>query len=152
MSRPHLIAGLCFLGLAAFLGLEARKLGYYSSLGPGAGFFPLWLSLALGALSLTLLAGAARGRIGDAGVAFLPPRDALLRIIAIVLGLSFVLFTLDLLGFTVAMAIFGVWTMLVMGSRSVVQIGIVALLGSVGSKALFVDLLGVALPAGKFGW
>ncbi len=152
MSRPHLAAGLGFLLLAVFLGREASRLSYYSSLGPGAGFFPVWLCGALALLSLGVLAIAVRGRIGDAQTPFWPEAAALRRIGGVLLGLAFVVVTLNLLGFNLAMAAFAVWSMLALGCRDPLQIAAVALLASFGSKALFVDLLGVALPSGAFGW
>lgn len=152
MSRPHLVAGFGFLLLAAFLGWEASGLSYYSSLGPGAGFFPVWLCGVLVALSLGVLASAARGRIGDARTAFWPEAAALRRIGAVMLGLMFVVATLNGLGFRLAMGIFTVWSMLALGCRGWLQIAVVASIASLGSKALFVDLLGVALPTGALGW
>ena len=152
MSRPHLVAGLGFLLLAAFLGREATGLSYYSSLGPGAGFFPVWLCGVLAVLSLGVLAGAVRGRIGDAHTAFWPEAAALRRIGAVLLGLAFVVATLNLLGFRVAMGVFTVWSMVALGCRGWMQIAAVASIASLGSKALFVDLLGVALPTGTLGW
>jgi len=152
MTRPHLAAGLAFLLLAAFLGWEASKLSYYSSLGPGAGFFPVWLCGLLGALSLGVVANALRGRFANGDAPFWPEATARWRIAAIVAGLVFVVAMLDLLGFQVAMAIFAAWSMLALGCRNALLILAVALLGSIGCKALFVDLLGVALPAGRLGW
>jgi putative tricarboxylic transport membrane protein len=152
MTRPHLAAGFAFLVLAAFLGWEANRLNYYSSLGPGAGFFPVWLCLALGLLALSVFAAAARGRLAISDARFWPERPALLRILAVLAGLVFVIATLNILGFRITMAIFCVWTMFALGCRGVLQIATVALLGSIGCRALFVDVLGVALPSGVMGW
>jgi hypothetical protein len=152
MTRPHLAAGLAFLLLAAFLGWEASRLSYYSSLGPGAGFFPVWLCVALAVLALGVLASAGRGRLAISDARFWPETPALLRILAVLAGLVFVIALLNTLGFRIAMAIFCVWTMLALGCRGPLQIAVVAILGSIGCKALFVDLLGVALPSGSLGW
>jgi putative tricarboxylic transport membrane protein len=152
MARPHLVAGLVFLLLAAFLGREAGRLSYYSSLGPGAGFFPVWLCVVLALLALSVTVNALRGRIAGVDGRFWPENGALLRIAAVLGGLAFVVATLNILGFRIAMAIFCVWSMLALGCRSPLQIGAVALLGSIGCKALFVEVLGVALPSGILGW
>ncbi|MBL8702431.1 MAG: tripartite tricarboxylate transporter TctB family protein [Alphaproteobacteria bacterium] len=151
MTRGHLVAGLCFMALAAFLGWEATRLSYYSPLGPGAGFFPVWLCVALAALSLAVVLGALRS--GAALPAdFWPDRGGALRVVAVVAGLVFVVLALKPLGFRLTMALLGLELMLALGCRSVLQIAVVVLLGSVGSYALFVDALGLALPVGAFGF
>lgn len=152
MARPHLVAGLVFLLLAAFLGWEAGRLNYYSSLGPGAGFFPVWLCAALALLASSVMANALRGRIAGTAARFWPGKPALLRIAAVLVGLCFVVAALDILGFRIAMAAFCIWTMLALGCRGPLQVGSVAVVGSIGCKALFVDVLGVALPSGILGW
>ena len=152
MTRAHFVAGICFLALAAFVGSEAARLDYYSPLGPGAGFFPVWLSVALGALSLTVIAAAFRSRASRPPQPFWPGRRATLQILAVLLGLAFVVVALKPLGFRITMAVFAVGVMPALGSRSPVQIAGVALLASIVSYALFVDGLGLSLPVGVLGF
>ena len=54
VQRAHQITGVVFLLIAAFLGYHAVKLRYYTPLGPGPGFFPIWLCAILGLLAVTL--------------------------------------------------------------------------------------------------
>lgn len=152
MTRPHAVAGVVFLLLSAFLGRESTRLAYYTPLGPGAGFFPVWLCVALALLALIVLAAALRGRLVVGEARFLPAPAALGRVVAIVAGLAIVAATLPVLGFRITMAAFCVGAMLALGAREPVPIVVVALLGSVGCKALFTDALGLALPAGVLGW
>ncbi len=68
MQRIHQGAALFFLAFSAFVVWESWNLEYYTHLGPGAGFFPLWLGVIMGGLSLDLAhpglrtQGAARRR------------------------------------------------------------------------------------------
>ena len=55
MQRIHQGAALCFTVFSAFVVWEAWNLEYYTPLGPGAGYFPLWLGILMGGLSLAWL-------------------------------------------------------------------------------------------------
>jgi len=55
MQRIHQAAALFFLAFSAFVVWESWNLEYYTHLGPGAGFFPLWLGVIMGGLSLIWL-------------------------------------------------------------------------------------------------
>jgi len=48
MQRIHQAAALFFLAFSAFVVWESWNLEYYTHLGPGAGFFPLWLGVIMG--------------------------------------------------------------------------------------------------------
>jgi putative tricarboxylic transport membrane protein len=55
MKRSYQITGTALLLLAAFIAWEALKLKFYTHLGPGPGFFSLWLSLILGVLAVLMI-------------------------------------------------------------------------------------------------
>ena len=51
MRLTYQITGAVLLCFSIYVGVEALELRYYTSLGPGPGFFSCWLSLILGILS-----------------------------------------------------------------------------------------------------
>ena len=71
MQRIHQAAALFFLAFSAFVVWESWNLEYYTQLGPGAGFFPLWLGVIMGGLSLIWLVQVS-GRKGRPGGRRLP--------------------------------------------------------------------------------
>ena len=87
MRLAHRIAGAVLLALALFLGAVAFRLSYYSSLGPGPGFFPLWLCGLLAILALAMIAQATLGGDGPLPVDFFPDRTGALRIAVAILAL-----------------------------------------------------------------
>ena len=57
MTARRLDAGLgaALLAVAAFFGHGAMGMRYFTSIGPGPGFFPRWLALLLAVLGLAIL-------------------------------------------------------------------------------------------------
>ncbi len=152
MTRAHAALGLALLALAAMLGWHATRLTYYSPIGPGPGFFPVWLCVALAALAASVIASGLRSREGIPGGDFVPPRAGVLRIVVVVAALGALVPGLELLGFRLAMAAFCVVILLALGCRSPLQFALATAAGSLGAHALFADALGVALPAGLLGF
>ena len=152
MSRAHAAIGVALLALAAWLGWHASRLTYYSALGPGPGFFPVWLCVALAVLALSVTLSALRARETLPGDDFVPERAGGIRILAVVAALAFVVPGLEILGFRVAMGLFCLAVLLALGCRSPIQIGATVIVGSAGAYALFADALGVALPTGALGF
>lgn len=151
MTRGHQIAALAFLAVAAVLGWEAARLTYYSSLGPGPGFFPVWLCVVLGALSLSIFVGAMIAR-RPLPADFWPERQGIVRIAIVLTALVFVVLALKTLGFRLTMLAFALVLLLALGRRNPIEVVAVALLASVGVYALFVDHLRLSLPIGIFGF
>ena len=54
MKRPWQIASLIFVFLSLFVLIHSFSYPYKDRLGPGPGFFPFWMSLITGVLSLAL--------------------------------------------------------------------------------------------------
>ncbi len=148
--RIHQLSGLALLGLAAALVYGSLQLRYFTSLGPGPGFFPLWLSLVLGVLALVMIAQATLG--GDLPAEAAPDRAGYLRMLAIVAAIAGAALGLDRLGFATTMLVANLFVLFAMGWRRPVPILIVALCGSFGVFHIFTRLLNVPLPAGPFGF
>ena len=147
MQRIYQAAALCFVALSAFVVWESWNLEYYTNLGPGPGFFPLWLGVVLGGLSLAWLVRES-GRSGKSkGGAFLPPRAGIVRILSMLAALTAMAGLMNLLGFQLTMFLFLLFLLMVMGRQTLWVTLVVALLCSVGVYHLFGGYLDVALPA-----
>ena len=164
---------VALVGLAALIG--SRAYPYWTPLGPGPGFFPRWLGgllLVCGLLWLVQLVRAARagrattapaGADGtdaggpDAGgtavseAMLVPEEDApeysLPTVLAIVVSLCLLAATLEVLGYQLAMFLFVLFHLLVLGRRRLLLSLGLALLCSVGVFVAFTRFLTVPLPA-----
>jgi putative tricarboxylic transport membrane protein len=150
VRRRHQVAAAVSLGFAAFVAYQAVHLKLYTPLGPGPGFFPLWLAVALGALAVTLFVQATLGPAAPAEP-LLGDRAGALRVAAILGTLTATVLLLEPLGFrltTLAGYLVLLWTL---GRPRIVVALAVALAASFGVFHVFVHWLKVALPVGGFG-
>jgi len=146
MQKIHQGAALCFTVFSAFVVWESWNLEYYTPLGPGAGFFPLWLGGAMGGLSLAWLVQVSGGKGRPPEVAFLPGREGLVRLLSVLCALVAATLLMDFLGFQLAMFLLLVFLLRVPGRQKVWLTLVIALLGSVGIYHLFGSYLDVQLP------
>ena len=146
MQRIHQIAALGFMASSAFVVWESLDLEYYSNLGPGPGFFPFWLGTVLGMLSLVWLVQVSgrSGRPKDG--AFLPGRAGIVRIVSSLAALVALAGLMNPLGFQLAMFLFLVFLLMVLGRQRLWVTLIIGLLGSVGVYHVFGSYLDVSLP------
>jgi putative tricarboxylic transport membrane protein len=152
MQRIQQGAAVCFVLFSILVVWGSLDLEYYTKLGPGAGFFPLWLGVAMGALSLVWLIQVFRRTGKSTTAASLPGRFGVTRILAIVASLVAAALVMNLLGFQVAMFLLLVFLLLFMGRQSIWLSVIVALAGSVGVYRVFVATLDVQLPASSLAF
>jgi hypothetical protein len=136
------VAQAVLIVISAYIFLESRSLGIWTDGGPGPGFFPLVLSIALAALSVVWFIQTRR----DASEAK-PGENHLGRQAAITTASLILLASLlNVLGFQLALLLFLLFHLRVMGRVRWVTSLAVAVLGSVGAFHLFNDLLMVSLP------
>lgn len=145
------ITGLVLLAGAALVAHEGWQLRYWTSLGPGAGFFPLWLAGILALLSIGMVAQARFGAPVAAEDAEPLTRPAALRVAAVVASLCAVAALMEPLGFRLTMTAFLFLLLVLLGGQRAWLAALIALAGGFGGHALFDRLLGVALPAGRLG-
>lgn len=142
-------AQLVLIAVGAYVAVEARSLGLWTSLGPGPGLLPLILGVALVGLSLTWLVQTVverrRASAVDTGEA---PGEPLDRpyVLGIVGGLIVLASLMELLGFQISMAVFLFAELLLLGKQRWWVAAPVALVGSVGVFVLFDRVLAVQLP------
>src|SRR5512133_406658 len=106
MRRVNQVAGLVFLVGSLLVMLEARNLEYYTKLGPGSGFFPMWVGGALTLLSVIWLVQESRRPSEPVAEDYVPKRGGMLRILAILVALAVIGFTVDTLGFQLVAFVF----------------------------------------------
>lgn len=158
LSGPAL---LFLLGGAVIWG--SSMLGFWVSLGPGPGFFPLILGILLiglsGAWALELLrsgrnveTASDQAEDGTIQSPKLPGHadepDVPLKRVAVIVG-SLILLALGMetLGFQLSMLVFLIFHLGILGRRHWLLTAIVSVAGSFGVFTLFTVLLSVSLPA-----
>ena len=150
MRRAWQIAAAVFAVLFAVWAQQSWQLSLQDSLGPGPGFFPFVLSIAGVALAVTLIVKPLPRAESDADtdVLLIPERDALWRVLIMLAALIVATAALDIVGYRIAMGVFCVVLLRVLGARNWWVIVIFAIAASVGAYALFSDVLKVPLPEG----
>lgn len=146
MQRIHQIAAVCFMALSGYVMVASVKMEYYTILGPGPGFFPFWLGLTMGGLSLIwfIQVSMQSGKPKDG--TFLPEKKGVFQILSILSALSAAA-VMDIIGFQLTMFLFMVFLLRVVGRSSLWTTLIIAIVNSVGVYHLFGRYLDVQLPA-----
>ena len=152
MSRVNQIASVVFLLGSVLVGIYSwMDLQFYTRLGPGPGFFPFWLSVIFGILSVIMFCQATFGRPEPMPTDFYPTRTGYLRIGAIILTLVGTALMLEPLGFRLTMLLFYLFLLYVLGKQNLIVTTAVALTGSFGIFYVFVTFLKIPLPVGMLG-
>lgn len=150
MQRTYQITGIVFLLIAVLLGYHSLTLRYYTSLGPGPGFFPIWLCILLGLLAVALIVQARRAAPEPLPDGFFASRAGYFRILVVLVGLFAVPTLMPFFGFRLTMLAFYLVLLIFLGRRNPVEIVVLALAGSFGAFSVF-QLLSQPLPVGVFG-
>ena len=139
-------AVVTLVGAAALVG--SRAYPYWTPLGPGPGFFPRWLGGLLVVCGLVWLLQVLRT---DRAAPVVPEEEApeysLPTVLAIVVSLCALAATLEVLGYQLAMFLFVLFHLLVLGRRRLVLSLVLAFVCSIGVFVAFTRLLTVPLPA-----
>ena len=96
-------AGLLLLGVA-FSGMALWKYTYWGPTGPGSGFLPFWLGLAMAVLAAGLLLGTRRAR--EPGARWLPEGAGLRRLVAVLGVTAGLVVVLKIVGMVVGTVLF----------------------------------------------
>jgi hypothetical protein len=152
MKRWYQIASVVSMLVAAFLARESLRLRYYTPLGPGPGFFPLWLSILLAILAVAMFWQATFGKPEAMPADFYADRKGYLRIGAVVAALVGVIVLIEPLGFRLVMLAFYLFLLAALGRQHPLVTGTIALAGSFGVYYVFAHWLAIPLPIGLFGF
>ena len=160
MKRGWLVATAAFFALFCFTIWESLDLPILDALGPGPGFFPLWLSLIGAVLSFLLAIETARIPVlGDGtslrllggATGLTPARGALSRILPIIFALAGPAAANRPLGWRITATVVAAVLLIALGARSPLAIVPFAAAAGFGVFHIFYYWLKVPLPIGTFG-
>lgn len=152
MQRVYRIAGLALLALAAAVVYGALQLRYYTSLGPGPGFFSFWIGIVLGLLALVMIAQTFRQSPEPLAWDFVPDRAGFIRIGLVLLSLLIAALFLERIGFFLTMLVVYMLLLRGLGGYRLLTTAVAAVLVSFGTYYVFVKWLNVPLPSGVLGF
>ena len=146
MARRDVVAASALLLFAVLAAFESARLLPFGGLrNPGPGFFPWWVSLALGLLALVLLG---RSLVKGRGFRKIEAGGRLLNVVGVLAVLAVYSLSLDVVGYPIAtFAVVLFMLRVTEPHRWPLALGI-ALLAAGGSYVLFAVWLAVPLPAG----
>ena len=146
MRRVNQGAALFFFAGSVLVMRESLNLEYYTNLGPGPGFFPLWLSGILALLSAIWFVQVSRQAGEPLDEDFIPRGSAVVRILSILGALTLFGLLMDTVGFQILAFVFLLFLLLALGRQNPALTLVIALAGSFGLYYLFTGYLDVSLP------
>lgn len=146
------LAAFFFLTVGIFFSCYARLVEIGSWHQPGPGFFPFWAGIILSAMSVALLLRSYAPKILPAHPPFFPQRDSWKRVLATFLALIAYNLFLSPLGFTLTTFLFLAFLVKFIFPQTWMRTLMVAILGSVITRLLFINFLETQLPKGIFGF
>jgi hypothetical protein len=158
MKRINLFFGCMLLTFFLFMAYTARTTLPYlaegSFTGPGSGFFPFWVSMILVGLTLYWLIQIAVSPGEEVPEDFIPHRREGILVLMVFIDLIVLAAIMDYTGFSVAMFIFLMVMVTILGERNLRNM-IYYTIFSVGVTAFFVIVFGqwleVAFPKSQIG-
>ncbi|MEW6671336.1 MAG: tripartite tricarboxylate transporter TctB family protein [Thermodesulfobacteriota bacterium] len=146
MTRVHQAACLIIFIFSIWVGVEAIHMNYYTSLGPGPGFFPFWLALFMILMCIIwfiqLWLKPLKGKAMDA----VPDRAGLLRVAALIASTAVFGLLVEHLGFSLLMFAFLLFLLYALGRQTLFVTLTVSIFGSFGVYYVFTKYLNVHLP------
>ena len=140
------MTGVLFLALGIYVAIAARRMEYFTPIGPGAGFFPFWLGLLMAVLAAVWLGQVSLGSPVVTPEGFVPDRAGVTRIVAVLLALVLLTGLVDRVGYCLAMLAFSLALLVGVGRQPLVVSLPFALTASFGFYYVFRYWLGVQLP------
>ena len=152
MRRADQLTGIIMFVFALAVMEGARRMPPSGTFGPGAGFLPFWLGVAMAALSVMLLVNATREPVTAGARAPFPTGWKLLPLVETVIGLGAFILLLEVLGFLLATALLTAFLLKVVERERWVTTGLVAVANAGALYIVFRILLGVSLPKNVLGF
>ena len=141
---------MILLALAVAYSATAARYTYWNASGPGSGFLPFWLGVALAILAVILLVGAVRQR--DAGPAWAPRGHGAVRFVVVIVATAAFIVLMPVVGMTLATALFLAVLLKALEGRSwPTTLGVAVGMAAV-NWAIFTWWLRVPFPTGFLGF
>ena len=150
-DKGNLISGACLAAFGIYVISVASKLPYVSEVGPGSGFFPLWLGigLVLFASGLTFGSFASSGnRAKNESQSWKTSARALAGWLALMIAVAL----LSRIGFALSFAILTMFLIVALDRRPARLAVAVGIGLAVAFHLIFVIALDVTLPVGPWGF
>ena len=133
-----------------FAAVALRNYTYWGTTGPGSGFFPFWLGLAMAVLAALLLVRAVREP--DPGPPWVPHGRGLVRFLGVLGGAVAFLVVMPWLGMAVTTVLFLVGILKLLEGHSWAASVAIALATALVNWAVFAWWLRVPFPTGVLGF
>jgi hypothetical protein len=149
MWHANILAGLAvfLLGIATTV-VAWQTLPYTGEFGPGPGFLPLWLGIALVVCSIPVIITDLRNRDRSEKL-FQPETWKCLKVLILIVV---VFLTLPVMGFSAGLALITAGGMRIMGKRSWISCVVTVIATAVCIHYLFGQWLSIPIPEGMLGW
>ena len=150
MRRADLVGAVVLFVFGAWFALTAGlRYPYWGANGPGSGFFPVWLGIAMAALAVVLFVHARRSREPD--VAWLPRGDGARRLFSVLALTALFIMLLKIVGMIGGTALF-LLVLLRFVERHTWRVSVaVAVAAAAVNWLVFAYWLQVPFPVGVFG-
>ena len=150
MRRADQVSGLLLLIFGIGFTVGARQYPYWTPTGPGSGFLPFWLGLAMAILAAGLLVGSTRRR--DPGSAWLPRGRPLVRLVVVIVATTVFVWLLPVLGMTLGTFLFLIGILRFLEGHTWFATVGVAVAASAANWLVFMHWLNVPFPIGILGF
>jgi putative tricarboxylic transport membrane protein len=150
-STKDLVSGAVLAAFGVYVIIESARFSYLTEEGPGPGFLPLWLGIAMVGLSLCLVIINQR-RAAPKALAKPGAWSGETRALCAWLALMAAILLTPLLGFTLCLVLLTLFIVAVLERRSLRSALAVALGLGLGFHVIFVVVLGLSLPPGPLGF
>jgi putative tricarboxylic transport membrane protein len=149
-DKGNFIAAACLAVFGIYVVSVATKLAYVSEVGPGPGFFPLWLGIGLVLFAAVLMsASLSRSAVkGKSDSSWKGPRRALMGWLALIVAVAL----LGHLGFALTFVVLTIFLIVALDRRPALLAVVVAIGLAVAFQLIFVVALDVELPKGFLGF
>jgi putative tricarboxylic transport membrane protein len=150
-SAKDLFSGAALAAFGLYVIVASSRFTYSSEEGPGPGFLPLWLGIAIFALAVGLIISSQRDpapRISEQRHSW----SGETRAVSAWLGLMGAIFLSPFVGFTPSLMLMAVFIIACLERRSLWTALLAALGIGIGFHLLFVVVLGLSLPTGPLGF
>ncbi len=152
MKKADQWSGLVLLMIAAFICWQAISLPYGNIHNPGPGFFPLWLGIVLGGMSLGLFVKVTRQREGTRMVwDIVAEKIRWGRVVAVVVTLVLYGFLMNYIGFLILTFLLMAFLLKAIEPQPWKAVIGWAFFGAVGSYLVFEVWMKLRLPKGFLG-
>ncbi len=152
MQRANQITSIITFLISVVLIWGASKMTYRLEYSPAAGFFPLWLGIALAILSIALFIKALRGSEEGKEERLVPEKEGGIRILIYLAALTLCTLLIGKLGFVITCFLFTAFTLRHHGKYSLKKALLSSSLMVVSLFVLFKVALEVPLPKGFLGF